>query len=128
MHQFIDSADDVIALIISGRITGDDLTPIVDRIEGAMAAHGRVHIFVEADAISGIMFDEIGEYLGRALPLLGKLKHFGRVAIVADQAWIRAASRIESAALPFISYRVFKPGDRGAALAWVTGGAVAAAS
>ena len=55
----------------------------------------------------------------RALPLFGKLKSFRRVAVVADQAWIRAGTRIESALLPFISYRVFEPAQRDEALEWV---------
>jgi len=57
----------------------------------------------------------------RALPLLGKLNRFGRVAVVADQAWVRAGSRLESALLPNISYRVCLPEERDEALAWVRG-------
>ena len=53
--------------------------------------------------------------------MLGKLNRFGRVAVVADQAWIRAMTRIESAILPFISYRVFEPAQRDEALAWAKG-------
>ena len=55
--------------------------------------------------------------------LLGKLRQFGRVAVVADQAWVRIATRIESALLPFVSYRTFEPEQRAEALAWVRGSA-----
>src|SRR3546814_20102343 len=55
----------------------------------------------------------------RAMPRFVKLNRFLRVAIVADQAWIRLASRLECAILPFISYRVFEPDQRADALAWV---------
>jgi hypothetical protein len=44
------------------------------------------------------------------------------VAVVADQAWVRAGTRIESALLPFVSYRVFMPAQRDEALAWVRSG------
>ncbi len=121
MHAFLDSADDVLALSISGRISATDLDTIMDRLEAAMAQHETVHLFAETHAITGFEFSGFGAYLGRALPLFGKLKQFGRVAIVADQAWIRAGSRIESALLPQISYRVFTPDQREAALAWVNG-------
>ena len=47
-----------------------------------------------------------------------------RVAVVADQVWIRALTRIESALLPHISYRVFKPEDRGAGGVVVAGAVV----
>jgi hypothetical protein len=123
MLDFIDSAGDVIAVRVADRISGDELDTIMDRLDGAMARHDKVHVFVETQSIDGIEIAGLGAYIARAMPLLGKLDRFGRVAVVADQAWIRAVTRIESAILPHISYRVFEPEDRDAALAWVTGGA-----
>jgi len=55
----------------------------------------------------------------RAMPLLGKLDRFGRVAVVADQAWIRFGTRLESAILPNVSYRTYLPEERDEAFAWV---------
>lgn len=125
MHQFIDSADDVVAVTVSDRITSTDLDMLMDRLEACLERHGRVHVFVETRSIDGIDVAGLGAYFARAMPLLGRLGQFGRVAVVADQAWVRAATRVESAVLPFVSYRTFEPGQRGEALAWVTGGAVA---
>lgn len=123
MLEMIDSADDVIALIVSDRIGGDELDAVMNRLDGAMARHAKVHVFVETRSIDGIEIAGLGAYMKRALPLLGKLDHFGRVAVVADQAWIRALTKIESAVLPHIGYRVFEPDAREEALAWVTGAA-----
>lgn len=121
MFEFIDSADDVIALCVAGRVSGSDLATIMDRLDALFARHEKVHVFVETQHIDSIELAGLPEYLSRALPLLGKLSHFGRVAVVADQAWIRLGTRIESAILPFISYRVFKPEERDAAFAWANG-------
>ena len=123
MLDMIDSADDVIALKVSDRISGSELDAIMDRLDGAMACHDKVHVFVETQAIDSIEIAGLGAYMKRALPLFGKLDRFGRVAVVADQGWIRAATKIESALLPHISYRVFEPDARDEALAWVVGGA-----
>lgn len=123
MLTMIDSADDVIALRVADRIGGAELDAVMDRLDAAMARHDKVHVFVETHAIDGIEIAGLGAYMKRALPLLGKLGRFGRVAVVADQGWIRAATRIESAILPHVSYRVFEPEERDAALAWVTGAA-----
>ena len=123
MLEMIDSADDVIALTVSDRISGDELDAVMDRLDGAMARHDKVHVFVETRSIDGIEVAGLGAYMKRALPLFGKLDRFGRVAVVADQAWIRALTRIESAVLPHIGYRVFEPDARDEALAWVTGSA-----
>ncbi|MDZ4067353.1 MAG: STAS/SEC14 domain-containing protein [Tabrizicola sp.] len=125
MHQFIDSAGDVIALGVSGKITGSDLDAIMDRLDAAMARHSKIHIFVETRGIDGIELSGLPAYVARAMPLFGKLTHFGRVAVVADQAWIRMGTRIESAILPFISYKTFEPAQREEALAWVQGATAA---
>ena len=121
MLEMIDAPDDVIALRIAHKISGADLDTIMDRLDRAMAAHDKVHVFVETSQIDGIELSGLPGYTARALPLLATLNRFGRVAVVADQAWIRAATRVESALLPFISYRVFEPGERDAALAWASG-------
>ena len=121
MLEQLDSVDDVIAIRISHKITGDDLDTIMDRLDAVMAGHYKVHVFVETHEIDGIELTSLPGYMARALPLLGKLDRFGRVAVVADQAWIRAGSRLESAMLPNIKYRVYEPDERAEALAWVTG-------
>ena len=121
MPEFVTSRPDVIALRVSHRITGADLEAIMDRLEPLLAQHAKVHVFVETHAIDSLELAGLPTYIARAMPLLGKLNRFGRVAVVADQAWIRLGTRIESALLPFISYRIFEPGQRDAALAWVEG-------
>lgn len=121
MHRFLDSADNVIALTMSEKITGTELDAIMDRLEEKMARHDTVHMFVETRAIHGIELAGLPSYLSRAMPLFGKLRRFGRIAVVADQPWVRLATRIESALLPFISYRTFTPEGRDEALAWVKG-------
>jgi len=122
MLELIDSPDDVLAMKISGRITGDDLDPIMDRLDSAFDRHDKVHIFVETREISSLELAALPHYWSRAFPLLGKLNRFGRVAVVADQAWIRVGTRIESAVLPFITYRTYKPDGRDEALRWVLTG------
>lgn len=119
MIEMIEVADDVIAVRISNKITGDDLDEIMDRLDAVMANHDKVHVFVETRSIDGIELRGLPAYVKRAMPLLGKLNRFGRVAVVADQAWVRFGTRLESALLPFISYRTFTPDRRDWALAWV---------
>ena len=123
MLDFIPSPDDVIALTIADRVTGADLDAVMDRLEACMAAHDPVHIFVETRGLEAIEVRGLGAHIARAMPMFGKLRSFGRVAVVADQAWVRAGTRIESALLPFVGYRVFTPDRRDEALAWVLGGA-----
>jgi hypothetical protein len=119
MLTFLPAPAQAIAISIEGTITDEDLERIMDRLELAMSEFERIDIFVETQRITGIQLSALAGYIPRALPLFGKLKSFRRVAVVADQAWIRAGTRIESALLPFISYRVFEPAQRDEALEWV---------
>ena len=121
MHEFIKSPADALALKISGTITGEDLDSIMDRTDAIMAKHDKIHVFVETSAIQGIQVSAMPHHMSRAFPLFGKLGRFGRVAVVADQSWMRVGTRLESALLPNVSYRVCKPGERDEALAWVQG-------
>ncbi|MBP8233073.1 STAS/SEC14 domain-containing protein [Sphingobium yanoikuyae] len=126
MHRVIEAGDDVIALEVSGKITGADLDAMMDRLDQAMAHHEKIHIFVETRGIDGIELTGLPGYVARAMPLFGKLTRFGRVAVVADQTWVRIGTRVESAVLPFISYKTFEPAQREEALAWVKGAPSAA--
>ena len=119
MLEIIASPDDVIALKISGSIKGQDLDTIMDRLDAVMSSDDKVHVFVETHGIAGLELASLPHYFGRAMRLFGKLNHFGRVAVVADQAWIRVGTRMESAMLPMISYRTYEPDQRDTALTWV---------
>jgi hypothetical protein len=121
MLELLDTPGDVLAVKIAHKITGEDLDTVMDRLDAAMDRHDKVHVFVETQQIDGIELSGLPSYMSRAWPLFGKLNRFGRVAVVADQAWIRAGTRIESALLPHISYRTYMPDERGEALAWVVG-------
>lgn len=121
MIEMIDTADDQIAFRISHKVTGTDLDAIMDRLEAVLAAHDKVHLFIETHALDGIELSGLARYTRRAMPLFGKLGRFDRVAVVADQPWVRIATRLESALVPFITYRTFVPDQRDEALAWVKG-------
>lgn len=121
MLKMLPTSDGVLALVMSDKIRSEDLDTIMDRLDAIMATHDKVHIFVQTRGIDGIELSGLGGYTARAMPLFGKLHRFGRVAVVADQAWVRLGTRIESAMLPFISYKVFEPKDSEQALAWVEG-------
>ena len=121
MLEFLESAANVIAIRVGGRIESADLDSILDRLEPMLERPDKVHVFVETRTITGIAVDGLAAYTMRAMPLLGRLNKFGRVAIVADQAWVRWGAKLESAILPFISYRTFTPDERDEAYAWVNG-------
>lgn len=121
MLEFLPSSPDVIALRVGGRLAAGELDEVVARVERSLEERETTHLFVEVDAFSGLELGASPAYLPRAAAMLGKLRRFGRVAIVAGQGWVRWASRIESALLPGIRYEIFAPGERDRALDWVEG-------
>jgi hypothetical protein len=121
MLKFLDSPEDVLAISLSHTITGEDLDAIMDRADQILAQHANIHLFVHTQSIDGLQLSALPHHLSRSLPMLGQLHRFGRVAVVADQAWMRGATRVESALLPYVSYRVFDEENRDQALAWVFG-------
>lgn len=121
MIQFIESGADVIAVKISGKLTQGELPVLVERLERSLDEHEKTHIFVEIEDFSGIEAAALPDYLPHAFAMLGKLRRFGRIAVVSDLTWIRWATRIESALLPHVSYETFTSDERHRALAWVEG-------
>ena len=122
MIEMIEAPGDVIAIRVADKIMGNDLDAIMDRLDSVMAAHDKVHVFVETCGIDGVELGGLSSYMKRAMPLFGQLNRFGRVAVVADQAWVRLGTQLESALLPFISYRTFTPDEREEAMTWVAQG------
>lgn len=113
--------DDVVILSMSGRLEKGDVDQAMRRLDAAFKKGGKVHLFVEVQGFSGMPADAWWSDLGQGFHYLTRLKQFGRIAIVSDQSWIRIASRIESALLPFVTYEVYTPDQREHALAWVKG-------
>ena len=121
MHKFIKSPDDVLAVTYSGQITGKDLDAALDGLDAMLAKPGKLNFFIEMEHIEGIELAAMPHHWARSFPMFGKLDRFGRVAVVAEQAWIRILTRLESAMLPHISYRVYAPEEREEALNWAFG-------
>ena len=113
--------DNVVAFSFEGRLEKADVERAIRRLDAAFEHGGRVHLFIEVRDFQGMAADAWLSDLRHGLHYLTRLKQFGRVAIVSEQSWIRAASRIESALLPFVKYEVYTPEHRDRALAWAKG-------
>jgi len=121
MLEFIKSPNDVLAVKLTGTITGKDLDAILDKAEDIISTPAKLNFYVETKGIEGLELSAMPHHFSRSFPLFSKLDRFGRVAVVADQAWIRVLTRFESALLPYVSYRVFEPEERKEALDFAYG-------
>ncbi len=116
-----ESEGDVLVLRVTGHLETAELEEVADRIERSLEARPSTHMLAEIVGFSGVDPAALTDYLPRAIRMLGKRDRFGRVAVVADQKWVRAATRFESALIPGLRYEVFTPDERDQALAWVKG-------
>lgn len=113
--------DGIILLSLSGRLEKSDVEQAMRRLDTALATGGPVHVFAEIRDFHGMPVEAWLSDLSHVRHYVTRLKQFGRVAIVSDQRWIRGATRLESALLPFITYEVYTSDERDHALAWVKG-------
>jgi hypothetical protein len=122
MIEMLKSKADVIAVKVGGKLDQPEMETLTNLVEKSLAEHEKTHVFVEVQGFSGLELTAIADYAPSVGAMLGKLKRFGRIAVVSDQRWIRWATQVESALLPGISYETFEPSERDRALAWVEGG------
>jgi hypothetical protein len=119
MFDVTTDANGVIHLTVGGRIGTAQMRALLDAFLAAVGAAGKVNVLYTVTDVrlptAGALAVECG-YLPRLFGLLGQLD---KVALVADQAWVRTAARVESALLPGLTIAVFEPGNRAAALAHV---------
>ena len=96
-----------IEMVAEGHFTAADVTPALARLAQILDDTPSLDILADVRGSPSIALSAIAEEL-RHLPLLLRLiRQTDRVAIIADEAWVRAASRIESALIPGLHYEVY---------------------
>ena len=121
MLDYPELAPDVFAVRCGGRLELDEIEDMLKRLEAALDSRETTHFFAEVEGFSGIGTDALAAGIKWTPEWLRRLDRIGRVAIVADQSWIRWAAKVESALLPKVSYETFESNERERALAWVEG-------
>lgn len=121
MLDYLPAGDGVIAIRCGGRLKHAEIQSYIDRIEASFAARETTHLYAEVVDFSGFDTDRFVETLKRSGAWFRNLDKVGRVAIVADQDWVRWLARVESAIMPHVSYETFESAERDRALAWVEG-------
>ena len=121
MLEYLPSNEDVIAIRCGGKLSSVELEAYMDRLEDSLKRHDKTHLYAEIVDFSGFEMERFGDLMKRSPVFFRNLDRVGRVAIVADQGWIRWVARLESAILPYVSYETFELDQSERALAWVRG-------
>jgi hypothetical protein len=121
MIENLSSTADVVAIRCQGKLGREEMDLLINRLATALRQNERTNVYAEVIHFGGFEVGELPHYLKSALPFFRNLERFGRVAVVSDSAWLRAATRLESALLPHVSYETFTLDESDKALAWVEG-------
>ncbi|WP_112663691.1 STAS/SEC14 domain-containing protein [Microvirga flavescens] len=121
MIDQLPSAAHVVALRVSGTITGDDIDRATGMVESALDREARIGLYADMMDFTDMTAEAFVKDLRYGLSKLGEWGRFHRAAVMTDKEWLRAIVRLESHLIPHVEIRVFGKNEREAALAWASG-------
>ncbi|MBA2378308.1 MAG: STAS/SEC14 domain-containing protein [Blastocatellia bacterium] len=120
MLELQNSPEHLVAMKITGDITGDDVTKGSKAVEDALKHRERISIFIEIDSSAHYTLEGFVKDIIDGVSKLGSLHHFYRIAMVTDKGWMAAVARIEGLVFSSIDVKVFEPGERDQAFSWAS--------
>lgn len=121
MIEVLPAPSHVVALRISGTLTGSDFDKAIEAIEGTLARHDRIGALVDLSEFKDATLEAAVKDTRYDLSKVFQLHRFPREAVVSDKQWVHTFAGIASPLLPFVEIRAFKSSDLDAALGWVSG-------
>jgi hypothetical protein len=113
-------APHVVAFRVGGKLTAREVERVFDALDDALDHHETVNLYAEITGLSGLTLEALVKDTAKSLGLLGRLKRFGRYAVVTDAKWIQKAAGIEDRLIPGLEIRAFPLVESESAEAWVT--------
>ncbi|MGO4704783.1 STAS/SEC14 domain-containing protein [Microvirga sp. 2MCAF38] len=121
MIDIIPSADHVVAMRVSGTITGDDLDGVTATVERALERHDKIGLYADMMDFTDMTAEAFIKDLRYSLGHFRQWGRFHRIAVVTDKEWLRTVIRLENHLIPGIEIRLFGKNEREPALAWASG-------
>jgi hypothetical protein len=120
MIELLDAPDHVLALRLSGRLSGADMDQLKDRIEAKLAQHERIGIVADLTPLDGVTLEALAKDIRYNIAKLGEWKRFPREAVITQSPWMRAAMKAIDPLAPQVEVRSFEPAERDMAVAWAS--------
>jgi hypothetical protein len=108
-------ADNLLALKVEGRIAGDAIDELVERLKAIAAKGKKARLYVDLTSYEGYERSVVKEKLAHFGTLWGSIE---RVAYVVDIAWMTSAIHLVDAVTP-IHIRAFSSDKAKEARAWL---------
>lgn len=120
MLEILPSHEHVVALRVSGTLTGGDYERVIDEVTEKLARHDRLGVLIDLVAFEDVTAEAALKDARFSMSLIGMLRRFPREAVVSDRQWVRVLARIADSLVPHVEVRAFGSQARDAALAWVS--------
>jgi hypothetical protein len=127
MVELLDLGERVLALRIDGRIEKTDIERIFAELDRTLAGEGKIRVYMEIAALTGVALDALWRDLQLALQRLNAIPRIERAAVATDAGWIRTAAGVEDRVFRGIDVRAFELARVAEARAWVAEGAAGGA-
>lgn len=121
MIEILPAPDHVVAMRVSGTLTGDDIERVTLVLEAALSRHQHIALYADMVDFADMTAEALLKDLRYGISKIGQWSRFGRAAVVSDREWLRAIARLENHVIPGIDIRAFGKNEREAALAWASG-------
>jgi hypothetical protein len=105
----------VVELTVEGRVTDADLKASIERLREDLERNGKTRILEVIQGFTGMEPQALWTDVRLGLPLANKVS---RVAVVADQAWIRSATHL-GRFFTSAELKTFEPAELDEARTWI---------
>ncbi len=120
MIEILAAPAHVVAVKLSGTISGQDYDLAVAEVDAKLDDHDRIGVLVDLTDFKDMTVEASARDARYALKHLWELKRFPREAVITNKEWIRALARIASPIVPHVEVRTFEPGEQALAMSWVS--------
>jgi hypothetical protein len=118
MFEQLPAPDHVIAMRLSGKLTGEDVKKYRATLEDKLQKFAHMGICVDWTGLSDMNADALVEGTKADLELLGHLRQFSRCAFVSEKEWPQAIVQFMDPVFPTFEMKVFRPDQSEEAIAW----------
>lgn len=118
MMELLPSSDHVVAIRVSGTMTGEDFDRIIEAVESALARHQRIGVLVDLRDFQDATLQAALKDTLYDLSKLLELRRFPREAVVSDKQWVHTLAAVANPLLPFLDIRAFHGHEFADAMAW----------
>lgn len=110
----------VIAIQLSGKLTGDDMKAYRSILETKLSSHVQIGILMDFTGLTDMNADAFTEGIKADLDFLRHIDQIGHLAFVSDKEWLNAVFNFLKPVFPTFEMKVYASDQSDEAMRWVS--------